>query len=363
MNFPTDLNSIQDSIRQIDPKKYADTRDFVDGQVSCLSPYISRGVISVNDVKKEILKNHGAKDAGKFLQELAWREYWQRVWQSKGGQIFQDIKQPQQLVDHHQMVKSISDASTGIEAVDAHIKLMYSDGYMHNHVRMYVASMACNIARAHWLKPAKWMYHHLLDGDIASNHLSWQWVAGSFSNKKYFCNQENINRFTKLLQRESFLDISYPELEHMAVPKQLQEKDATELSTVLPVTQMPQINEKMPVLIYNSYNLDPSWRRSEDANRILLLEPAHFEKYPVSGKVIDFILSLSTNIEGIKLFCGEMNELMAAYPDAKIIYKEHPAFEYAHGVKDSRDWMFPQVEGYYPSFFPYWKKCEKHLSS
>jgi deoxyribodipyrimidine photo-lyase len=149
----------------------------------------------------------------------------------------------------------------------------------------------------------------------------------------------------------------------MAVPKQLQERDNTELFTVLPSTQMPQINESMPVLIYNSYNLDPSWRRSEDANRILLLEPSHFEKYPVSGKVIDFILSLCKNIEGIKIFCGEMKELLAAYPEAEIIYKEHPAFEYGIGLKDSRDWMFPQVEGYYPSFFSYWKKCEKYLSS
>jgi len=361
MNFPTGFESIQERIKIINPKKYAAGRNYVDGAVSYLSPYISRGVISVNNIKKEVLKNYSSSESEKFLQELAWREYWQRVWQSKGDGILQDLKHPQQKVLHHQMIKNITDAATGIDAIDEHILLMFEKGYMHNHVRMYVASLVCNIGGAHWLQPAAWMYYHLLDGDVASNHLSWQWVAGSFSNKKYYCNQQNINKFTHHHQRESFLDFSYEHIEQMPVPETLLAKENNCLKTILPQTALPVIDSSIPVLIYNSYQLDPLWRKDEAANRILLLEPSFFKKFPVSELVIEFIINLAKNINRIELFCGEIEDLVRSYPTIEIISKEHPSFTYYPGTKDSRDWMFPEVQGYYPSFFSFWKKCEKFL--
>ena len=104
---------------------------------------------------------------------------------TKGNAIFTDLKQDQPKVDHHELPTAIEHAKTGIDAIDNGIKELYQTGYMHNHARMYTAMLTCNIAQAHWLSPAKWMYYHLLDGDLASNMLSWQWVAGSFSSKKY----------------------------------------------------------------------------------------------------------------------------------------------------------------------------------
>jgi deoxyribodipyrimidine photo-lyase len=98
---------------------------------------------------------------------------------------------------------------------------------------------------------------------------------------------------------------------------------------------------------------------------VLLLEPSHFNQYPVSDKVIEFIIGLSKNIEGLQIFTGEIEEIKNIYKannawsDQKIISKEHPAFVYYPGIKDQRDWMFPEVNGYYPSFFSYWKKAER----
>jgi deoxyribodipyrimidine photo-lyase len=92
-------------------------------------------------------------------------------------------------------------------------------GYMHNHLRMYVAAIACNIGHSHWHLPARWMYYHLLDADWASNALSWQWVAGSFSSKKYYANQENINKYCHTQQRNTFLDVSYEAYETMPTPR------------------------------------------------------------------------------------------------------------------------------------------------
>jgi deoxyribodipyrimidine photo-lyase len=82
----------------------------------------------------------------------------------------------------------------------------------------------------------------------------------------------------------------------------------------------------------------------------------------VSEKVVEFILGLSKNITGIVIYVGEVDALTKQYEKADLkisnafISKEHPAFEYYPGIKDSRDWMFPNTEGYYPSFFSFWKK-------
>jgi deoxyribodipyrimidine photo-lyase len=301
----------------------------------------------------------------KIIQELAWREFFQRVWQSKGLQIWDDLKQDQQEVVHHQMITSIQKANTCIESIDFAINGLYEKGYMHNHSRMYLASIACNIGKAHWIESSKWMYYHLLDGDIASNNCSWQWVAGAFSSKKYYCNQENVNKYTFSKQQNTFLDKPYEQLVDMPIPDTLQETTVLDLTTNLPRFNTPNIDTELPTLIYNSYNLDPIWRKLEKVNRVLLLEPSHFNQYPVSDKVIEFIIGLSKNIEGVQICTGEIEVIKNIYKannvwdDQKVISKEHPAFTYYPGIKDQRDWMFPEVNGYYPSFFGFWKKAER----
>jgi deoxyribodipyrimidine photo-lyase len=369
LDFVTDYTSIVEKIQHINPIKYAKTRNFINGAVTYLSPYISRGVINTKQIKDAVLAE-GFKpyQIEKFLQELAWREYYQRVWQAKKEMIWEDLKQPQPNVAHHQMPVAIKNAATGIEAIDMQIKNLYATGYLHNHVRMYVASITCNIGRAHWRQPAEWLYYHLLDGDIASNNCSWQWVAGAFASKKYYCNQENINKYTFSEQQHGFLDKSYDELPSMPVPEVLQSNYLVSLSTLLPQTTLPEIDVTKPTIIYNSYNLDPKWREGDDVNRVLLLEPSHFDRYPVSEKVLNFIMGLSTNIKGIQLYTGELTAIEDLYSESvlpineAIIAKEHPLFNDYRGIKDSRDWMFPEVTGYYPSFFNYWKKCEQLLN-
>ncbi len=369
MDLVTDYHLILEKIQHINPVLYAKTRNHINGAVTYLSPYISRGVISIQQVQESVL-NKGYKPYAieKFLQELAWREYYQRIWQAKGDLIWQDLKQTQPDTVHHQMVSPIQDAATGITSIDRQIENLYTTGYLHNHTRMYVASIACNMAKAHWLQPAKWLYYHLLDGDMASNSCSWQWVAGAFASKKYYCNQENINRYTNSHQQNSFLDKSYEEITAMPVPDVLKKSHSLELSTVLPPTPLPTIDTTKPTLLYNSYQLDPLWRKEDNANRVLVLEPSHFHQYPVCEKVIRFIIDLSKNITGIQLFCGEVSELQDLYKGSSLsasktfISKEHPAFTHYPGNKDSRDWIYPEVMGYYGSFFSFWKQCARYLS-
>ncbi|MFN5253887.1 MAG: FAD-binding domain-containing protein [Chitinophagaceae bacterium] len=364
LGFPTEYEKALERVNAIDPIKYAKTRNFINGQITYLSPYISRGVISTKQVMEKIIeKQYPYPAIEKIIQELAWREFFQRVWQTKLEQIWDDLKQDQQEVVHHQMITSIQKANTGIESIDFAINGLYEKGYMHNHSRMYLASIACNIGKAHWIESSRWMYYHLLDGDIASNNCSWQWVAGAFSSKKYYCNQENVNKYTFSKQQNTFLDKPYEQLVDLPIPDALQETTVLDLTTNLPKFNTPNIDTELPTLIYNSYNLDPIWRKLEKVNRVLLLEPSHFNQYPVSDKVIEFIIDLSKNIEGIQVYTGEIADIENLYKtnntweNQKIISKEHPAFAYYPGIKDQRDWMFPEVNGYYPSFFGFWKKA------
>ena len=206
--FPTQLSAIQKRITEINPIAYAKTRNFLTGAVTRLSPYLSRGVISLTQIQSSILERYSVYQSEKLLQELAWREYYQRVWQAKGDRIFSDLKQEQPRINHYQMPIAVLNASTGIQAIDEGIDDLYKTGYMHNHLRMYTSMLSCNIGGAHWLLPSQWMYYHLLDGDLASNALSWQWVAGSFSSKKYVANQDNINKYTGSNQTNTFLQLN-----------------------------------------------------------------------------------------------------------------------------------------------------------
>ncbi len=360
--FTTKYEEILEQIDRIDPVSYGRTRNFIDGDVSKLSPYISRGVISTKQVMKRTLdRGFDSDEIKKWLQELAWRDYWQLTWIEKGIEINNDLRRPQPDVENHQMPKVIVEANTGIKAIDDAIKEFYETGYLHNHVRMYIAAICCSIGGSYWKTPAQWMYYHLKDGDWASNALSWQWVAGSNSNKKYVANQNNINKYCYTDQKGTFLDVPYESFDSIEIPDILRDLTSPNLKTPLPESDELNINSDKPTLIYNFYNMDPTWREDEDANRILLFEPSIFEKYPVSESSIQFALDLGENIPNLQTYVGEFDDLKNEFSlhEDDTYFKEHPLNNYS-GNEEPRDWMF-SVKGYYPSFFKFWNKAKKEL--
>ena len=359
--FTTKFDQILNKIDLIDPYKYAVTRNFKNGHVTKLSPYISRGVISTRFIYEKLVeKGFNLKKCEKFIQELAWRDFWQQIWLNKKDLIDEDLKRDQEDVNDFKISKSLVEAKTGIDCIDEEINNLYEFGYMHNHMRMYVASIATNIAKSHWKTPAKWMYYHLLDGDWASNSLSWQWVAGSNSNKKYYANQENVNKYFNSNQKNTFLDNSYEIISSMNVPDEVSEKQDWNLMTIFSNENEIKIDNSKPTLLYNYYNIDPNWRKNEDVNRVLIFEPKIFKKYPVSQKCIDFSLSLSKNIKDIQIFFGDIDLLSSKYKVSNFIFKEHPLNLHYKGEEDKRDWLY-MIEGEYLSFFKYWNKIRKKL--
>jgi deoxyribodipyrimidine photo-lyase len=359
--FSTEFQDILHLVESIQPADYGRTRNFQDGAITRLSPYISRGVISTKYVFKSLLhRGFNPLEIERLIQELAWRDYWQQIWIEKGDLIDEDFKSPQVGIENYQIPTAIIEGKTGIEVIDNAISDFYQTGYLHNHLRLYIAGIVCNISKSHWKLPAKWMYYHLLDADWASNALSWQWVAGTNSNNKYFVNQENINKYFYSEQKDSFLDVDYSAFPLPKIPEILQELITPDLATKLPEKQSLSIEPHVPTLLYNFYNLDPLWKKDDKVNRILLLEPSHFAKYPVSQKTIEFVLALSKNIENVQVYVGAFGDLMKEYQLQNIVFKEHPTNNHYSGTAESRDWMF-EVRGYYASFFKFWKNCKKEL--
>lgn len=362
MELSVDYNEIVKKLDDINPLQYGKSRNFINGAVTYLSPYISRGVLDTEMIVHHLVKKGFTYyQSEKFIQQLFWREFFQRVWQSKKESISVDLKHRQENVTNHGIPTSINFGNTSIHAIDEGIHHLKVSGLMHNHLRMYIAFLSCNLAKSHWLHPAQWMYYHLLDGDWGSNALSWQWVAGTFSSKKYIANQENINYYTKSNQQHSFLDVSYEILQNMSTPDQLKEITSVDLTTNLPVHQSLTIDTTIPTLVYNYYNLSPTWRSDITANRILLLEPEVFKKYPVSDNCISFMIDLSKNIKDIQIFNGSFEELKSKTADSSIYYREHPLNKHYQGNEDPRPWILPDAEQATGSFFSFWKKNEHKI--
>ena len=121
--FTVDYASILKKIEAINPVKYAHSRNYIDGQVNYLSPYISRGVISTKQVLKSLLaKDYSFEHLEPLIQQLCWRDYFQRIAQVKD--INTEIKQVQEQVKHHAIPLSITEGKTGIQAIDLSIETL-----------------------------------------------------------------------------------------------------------------------------------------------------------------------------------------------------------------------------------------------
>ena len=182
-------------INTMDVEAYSRNRNFLNGTVSHLSPYFRHGCLTLKEASDNVRYRHGAQSE-KFVQELAWRDYWRRVWYDLGNGIFSDIEDPKVVLGDKLLPDFIRQGITGLPCMDGVIRDLTLDGYVHNHARMWFAAYVVHWLKVDWREAADWFENHLLDGDKASNHLSWQWVASLFSSKPYYFNKENLSRFT-----------------------------------------------------------------------------------------------------------------------------------------------------------------------
>lgn len=359
MSYLRSYHEILAIIDAIDPVAYAKTRNHLSGAVTRLSPYISRGVVSLPVVRDRLLERHSQKDCQKLIQELAWREYFQRVWWEQGDDIFSELRFSRNDWRHTGLVSALVNGETGIAVLDAAVRELEETGYLHNHNRMWVASVACNLAYAHWHDMGRWMFYHLIDGDPASNFCSWQWVAGTSVNKRYTVNQALINACSDSEQTGTFLDYEREELGAHPVPDVLRASEPFTLAPGYPAADTDVVDRPV-VHLYTPWTLDPQWRREETAQRILIIDPTFFNRYPGSADVFDFIVRQGkTVIPELQVFIGRPHELHGIGEADEVRAIAHPTNRDWLVQFDEPQWLFPEVSGYYPSFFKYWQAVTK----
>lgn len=218
--FAPTLAAAQARIAAVRPAAYAQTRNALDGAVSGLSPYITHGFVTLAEVLGGVASRHALDVQHKFVFELGWRAFFRHVWQHRGNGILSSLHQGL-LPDSayaNELPVDIREARTGVPVIDQAVRTLYATGLLHNHARMWLASYVVHVRKVHWRTGADWLYGHLLDGDLASNHLSWQWVAGTGSSKPYLFNADNVARFAPSAWHSpgSVIDTSYEALERMA---------------------------------------------------------------------------------------------------------------------------------------------------
>lgn len=191
--------SLEAKLATLRPEAYGKSRNYLDGDVTALSPFIRHGALTLHELKNLSLSKAGPKKAEKFIQQLAWRDYWQRLYRRHPDWIWNDVeayKTGFSASDYtDDLPGDIIDARTGVAAIDQFLTQLLETGYLHNHARLYLASYVCHWRRVKWQAGARFFLTHLLDGDPASNNLSWQWVASTFSHKPYFFNLDNLQKY------------------------------------------------------------------------------------------------------------------------------------------------------------------------
>ena len=196
---------------------------------SNLSPYITHGILSENEVIRESLKKHSYLTSEKFIQEILWRIYW-RGWLELRPQVWKNyLKNLKKLKDEfkdNRKYIQVTEGNSNIECFNDWVKELKESNYLHNHARMWFASIWIFTFNLPWELGAAFFMKYLYDGDTASNTLSWRWVAGiQTKGKHYLAKEWNIRKFTnekykKIAINENALPIK-ENIEYSIINKEL----------------------------------------------------------------------------------------------------------------------------------------------
>jgi deoxyribodipyrimidine photo-lyase len=204
MNFITSRKEaldILESYVEKDISIYSAQRNFDFGpqnrkNISCLSPYITHRLISEYEVAKKVLSKHPYQKVEKFIQEIFWRVYW-KGWLELRPKVWTDFVQDLKNIENSNEYEKAINGETNIGCFNDWIKELKENNYLHNHTRMWFASIWIFTLKLPWQKGAEFFLRELYDGDAASNTLSWRWVAGiQTKGKNYIAHNWNVNKFT-----------------------------------------------------------------------------------------------------------------------------------------------------------------------
>ena len=268
--------------------EYSKLRNFDFGpdrrsNVSCISPYVNHGVVNESEIINKSLKKFSFIKNEKFIQEVLWRVYWKgwmelrpKVWTD----FLNDLNEIKIKYQNNENYLNAINGKTNIDCFNYWIDELKKYNYLHNHTRMWFASIWIFTLELPWQLGAEFFMKHLFDGDSASNTLGWRWVAGIQTKGKHYSAQEwNIKKFTN----NKFDKIK---LNENSLPK----TDGREYSIINKEFIDNAISEEKKLLVFDN-NL--SFENTEFANKnfkkiFLVLNGNETRKIKLSEKVLNF---------------------------------------------------------------------------
>ncbi len=257
--------------------------------VSCLSPYVTHGVISEIELIKKSLNKYSFVKNEKFIQEIMWRIFW-KGWMELRPDVWTDylleLKKIRDKYKDDQIYQKAINGNTDIECFNEWVRELKENNYLHNHTRMWFASIWIFTLGLPWQLGAEFFMQHLYDGDPASNTLGWRWVAGiQTEGKHYLASEWNIKKFTN----NRFKNIK---LNETAFPKKVDK--------FYPILKRDFINseviEKKNLLVSeNNLSLELSDLINKKFNKIQL----------ITNKNQNRKIKLSENVMNFKLYLFE----------------------------------------------------------
>ena len=181
------------------PEKYAKTRNYLDGHISRLSIAIKHGIVTNQEIFNLNKQKYSYIESEKFIQELAWRDFWRSYAYQNPDYLWKDVEEYKTGFKSHdyrdELPNDILTGQTPTAIINHFIRELIETGFIHNHARMYLASYIVHFRKIKWQAGAKFFLEHLLDGDLASNNFSWQWIASTFAGKPYIFNLDNVIKY------------------------------------------------------------------------------------------------------------------------------------------------------------------------
>ena len=255
--------------------------------VSCLSPYVTHGVIGEVELIKKSLNKYSFVKNEKFIQEIMWRIFW-KGWMELRPDVWTDylseLKKIREKYKNDQSYQKAVNGSTEIECFNEWVSELKENNYLHNHARMWFASIWIFTLNLPWQLGAEFFMKHLFDGDAASNTLGWRWVAGiQTQGKNYLASEWNIKKFTD----NRFKNIK---LKESASPKKTEK--------IYPILKRNFINSEIEdgknLLVFeNSLSLELSEFTKNKFNKIQLITNKNQNReIKLSEKTMNFKLQL-----------------------------------------------------------------------
>ncbi len=360
MNFETSRAKAVEKLDRFIEKnlsEYSRLRNFDFGpnkrdNISCLSPYITHGVLNEVEVIKKSLAKYSFNKNEKFIQEVLWRTYW-KGWLELRPSVWSDYiislnSIREKYKEDSNYLKAI-EGTTNIECFDEWVKELKTNNYLHNHTRMWFASIWIFTLDLPWQLGAEFFLKHLYDGDAASNTLGWRWVAGiQTQGKHYLASEWNIKKFTN----NRFQNIK---LNENASPKIADKTYSITKNDFI----NPEVNEDKTLIIFeNNLSFEISNLKKFKFDKIILAVNSNVTRQiKLSDNVIKFkselindqlerIKSLSINCEivSVNKLKDIQNDLYILYPSVgenlDFVLSNLSNYKFIYRELDQFSWKF-----------------------